>query len=96
MSDECTCPIRPDMTYRDLIEEIYIPELFCTADQGYICPELAKALETARIDKRAKDYRKKQLVSQGHSPAKAEKLVSKKKKFPKGKHYQKRSLEELA
>lgn len=63
--DECKCPIRPGMTFDELMEEIVVPELHCTSlkmtngAKGWICPNLDKELERARKERRQKQYSSK-------------------------------------
>lgn len=62
MEKACKCPIRPNMTYEELMEEIVYPAIYCTSskvtglDTGYICPTLDKELDRARKDRRMKKY----------------------------------------
>lgn len=62
-SDECTCSLRPDMSYDELVDEILIPEKYCTSlkmsGKGWICENFQKALEAARVKSRYQSQSKK-------------------------------------
>lgn len=67
--DVCTCPIRPHMTYEELMDEIVYPVKYCTASvhgpdkrlvkSGYLCPTLLKELDRATKEKRMRKYQSK-------------------------------------
>lgn len=84
--DECTCPLRPRMTYKQLMDEIFTPELYCTSfkqshgSKGWICPNALKELERARAEERSFKYRKQALRSQGVSVDEIEKMTFRRKR----------------
>lgn len=73
---KCTCPIRPNMTKRELIDEIYAPGLNC-CHPHYSCPTLDKELRAAEKREFSRDQQRKQLIKKGFTPAEAEQKVGK-------------------
>lgn len=62
---QCRCPIRPNMTYDELMKELYQARTYCTYDAGYICPTLDKEMRRADTERQRKIYienRKKALA----------------------------------
>lgn len=58
--ETCTCPIRPNMTYEELMREVFYPEKQCCSTRvnparGWICSTALRELERAKKEKDIRD-----------------------------------------
>lgn len=69
---KCTCPIRPNMSYDELLEEIVRPGKNCCDSRnhegrGWICAVLAKELHRADEERQRRYYYNKRLKRAGYT-----------------------------
>lgn len=77
----CTCPIRPNMTKREIYDEIIIPEKYCTSlkqasFKGWQCSNLHRELDRAIADERYLTQKKRKLIREGLTPHEAKTVLS--------------------
>lgn len=72
-SEVCTCPIRPRMSYDELMNQIFIAGKNCcdsrnAPHKGWTCPVLLFELRRAEIDRDRISRYKKRLQREGYTP----------------------------
>lgn len=71
MNKECTCPINSSMSFDELIDAVGLknrkPDIkMCTERLGYMCPNLLKYLERARLDRDRRTRYERRLRREGY------------------------------
>lgn len=82
MSEQhCTCPIRPNMSKQELLDEIYIPQKNC-CHPHHICRHLDREMRRAEKEASWKKYQSKKLKRAGFTDEDIKRMPRKKKGAP--------------